>query len=248
MMKAHSLALQPKSRPPAGMTKSYNKKRNVYLLALLIGILLVLFLIAGARHLDNPLENTEKNEVVVAPRESIIGKSPVVLEKSSDPYVTGVDIEPGRYMVTTGNGYGGFVVYEVGTNYPEISEVIGYFADPHHVPSVAVTLAETQEIMIYGARLNKVTFTPLETALLTELCTGHWVVGMDIEPGTYIVRSKDGRTGNLTLFDGDLPVARVLLGDGGGVFKEHELITIKEGEIIRISNIPTVVFEREELI
>jgi len=229
-------------------TKSYNKKRNIYLLALLLGILLVIFLIAGARHLDNPLTNTEKNEVAVVPRESVAGKEPVVLENSPDTYTAGVDIEPGRYMVTTERGYGGFVVYEVGSNYPEISELIGFFADPHHVPSVAVTLAEDQEIMVYGARLSKVTFTPLDTVLLTELCTGIWVVGMDIEPGTYTVHSKDGRSGNLTLFDGDLPIARVLLGDGEGNFKKSEIITIKEGEIIRISNIPTVVFEREELI
>ena len=248
IMELHSKALQTDFRPAAGMTKSYNKKRNVYLLLLLVGILLVLFLISYARHLDDPLENTEKDEVTVAPRGSVAGKSPVVLGSSDEPYVAGTDIEPGRYMVTTDRGYGGFVVYEVGTNYPEVSELIGYFAEPHYVPSVAVTLSEDQEIMLYGAKLSKVTFTPLDTVFLTELCTGVWVVGMDISPGTYVVRSKDGRTGDLTLFDGDLPIARVSLGDGGEAFKKYETITIKEGEIIRISKMPTVVFEQEELI
>ena len=247
-MKTHSQALQSNIRPPAGLTKSYNKKRNAYLLALLIGIALVLFLIGNTRHLDNPLTNTEKNEVEIAPRESMAGKPPVVLENSPDRYIAGTDIEPGRYMVTTERGYGGFVVYEIGTDYPEISEVIGYFAEPQHVQSIAVTLADTQEIMIYGSKLKRVTFTPLETEFLTELSTGVWVVGLDIEPGTYVVRSKDGRTGSLTLFDGDLPIARVSLGNGGDVFKEYEIITIKEGQIMRISNIPTVVFEKEELI
>jgi len=247
-MELQSKAHLTNIRPAVGMTKSYNKKRNVYLLIILIAIFLVLFLISNARHLDNALKNTDKNEVEIAPRDSMAGKSPVVLERNPDRYIAGVDIEPGRYMVTAETGFGGFVVYEVGTEYPEISEAIGYFADPHYIPSVAVTLVDTQEIMIYGSKLNRLTFTPLDTELLTELCTGVWVVGMDILPGTYVVRSKDGRSGDLTLFDGDLPIARVSLGDSGGAFKTSEIITIKEGEIIRISNIPTVSFEQEELI
>ena len=247
-MKSNTQALQINYRPPAELTKTYNKKRNLYLLGLMIAILLILFLVSYARHLDEPLHTTEVNEAAVAERESIAGKSPVVLVSNPEPYIAGIDIEPGRYMVTTERGFGGFVVYETGTSLPEISELIGYFADPHHVPSVAVTLADTQEIMVYGAKLRDVVFTPLETVLLTELTTGVWVVGLDILPGTYTVSSKDGRTGNLTVLEGDLPVARVSLGSGGGTFKEYETITIKEGEVIRISNIPTVSFVKEEFI
>ena len=118
-----------------------------------------------------------------------------------------------------------------------------FFAEPAHVPSIAVTLVENQEIVIKGETLKGVVFTPLATKTLTELTTGIWVVGLDIKPGTYTASSKNGLNGSVTLFEGDLPIARLLLGSDGLKFSESEKITLQEGQIIRISHIPTVVFK-----
>ena len=219
-------------------------KRIVYLAALILCVVLVLLFVRYTRHLDDrPINPMGKTASDLALREGIEGKPTVTL--GTGKYVAGKDIQTGRYMVTAERGYGSFVTYEVDTRFPEISEMLGFFADPAYVPRIAVTLTENQEIEIKGGKLGEVTFTPLATALLTELNTGIWVVGLDIKPGTYTISSKDGRSGSVALMEGDLPVAKVLLGEGGGNFKKYETLMLAEGQVMRISNIPVVLFENQ---
>ena len=220
-------------------------KRMIYLAALLFCIVLAILFVRQTRHDDDRTVGTENPVSSFLPREDITGKQPVVMGTGN--YTAGKDIEPGRYMVTTQGGYGSFVVYELDSKLTEVSEVLGYFADPAYVPSIALTLVENQEIEIKGAKLGQVTFTPLATEFLTELTTGIWVAGLDIEPGTYTISSKDGRNGSVSIFNGDLPYAKVLLGKGGAKYKESEIITLESNQTIRVASIPTVVFNRSEI-
>lgn len=217
-------------------------KRLIYLAALLFCIVVAVLLIQQLRHSDRRPTDVETSQADPRDRGDPAALPTVTLRVGA--YTAGVDIKPGRYLVTAAGGFGSFVVYEPGTKLPEISEVLGFFCETAHVPSIAVTLADKQELVIGGSSLQGAVFTPLATKLLTELTTGVWVVGLDIRPGTYLVSSKNGLAGSVTVFEEDLPVARALLGKGGPKFSESETLTLQEGQMIRIANIPTVLFEK----
>ena len=219
------------------------KKRLIYVASLIFCIIVAALFIIQSRHSDKRSTNVKPDKSIVMRRDNTAGMKPVTLHTGT--YTAGVDIKPGRYMVTPekGDGYGSFVVYELGTNLPEISEVLGDFSETADIPCIAVTLAEKQKIDIEGAKLKGVTFTPLATKPLKELTTGIWVVGLDIMPGTYIVSSKDARIGSVTVFDGDLPVAELLVGKGGSMYKEYQTLTIKEGQVLHVADTPAVLFK-----
>jgi len=218
-------------------------KRKIVALLLLIVIILVFLFVRRMRHSGHdPTVVDPSQPSSFSGREDMRGREPVTL--GSGTFIAGKDIPTGRYMATTDQrDFGTLVIYEPGTKLPEISDTLGYFADTAYVPCIAVTLVENQEIVI--KRLEKVTFTPLLTELREELTTGIWEVGLDISPGTYIVSSKDGRLGELTLYKGFEPVGRASLGKGGGPqYLESDTVTLKEGQTIRISHMPAVLFEK----
>ena len=214
-------------------------RRRIFLTIIFLAIVLVFLFVRRGRHNDLRSSAIENDWSVLSIREDIAGKETVIL--GAGTFVAGVDIPPGRYIATTENGFGSFVVYERGTRLPEISEVLGYFAEPAYVPSVALTLVKDQEIKI--TRLAEVIFTPLKTEFKTELTTGIWEVGLDIKPGTYTISSKDGRGGSFNLFEGDKPVARMELGKNRANSKASGTVTLINGQTIRISAIPIVLFE-----
>ena len=222
--------------------KSRFDRRNIIKAAILLAVILVFIFVRKLNIFEYwfGVEDVAlPSEEYVIPRDDAEGKAAVTL--GSGTFFAGADIPAGRYSATTEKGYGSFVVYETGTKLPEISEVLGYFADVAYVQSVAVTLGAGQEIEIKG--LSRVTFTPLRTELRTELTTGVWEAGTDIKPGTYKVSSLDGRSGSITVLSGSMPAAIAYLGENGTKSKESAVITLTEGQTIRISSIPAVVFE-----
>jgi len=218
-----------------------NNKRKIILGIILTIFIFVFLFIRDARHRpDRSTQVDNTPQPTLAVREDMSGKNPVTL--GSGTFTAGIDIPIGRYLATTTeNSFGSVVVYELGTSYPEISEVLGNFSDTANVPSIALTLVQNQKIEITG--LNIVHFTPLQTELKTELTTGEWDVGLDIAPGTYTISSKDGLSGSVTILDGNNPVGYAKLGNNGTDDQQSAVVTLKQGQIIRISNIPTVVFQ-----
>ena len=220
-------------------------KRKIYTLILVIALILVYLFVRRMRHSDRrPSVTPTQSNSSFSGRVDMTGREPVTL--GSGTFIAGTDIPVGRYMLTTTeHDFGSVVIYEPGTKLPEISDTLGYFSDNASVPSIAVTLVENQEFVI--RRLREVTFTPLLTEFRDVLTTGIWEVGLDIRPGTYTISSKDGRLGELTLYEGTpTPVGRAYLGKGenGGIkYRESDTITLKEGQTIRISHMPGVVFE-----
>ena len=212
--------------------------RLLYIALLLIALILAVLLIHQMRHYGNKIETIEASSAEIYERD-VDDIESVVL--GAGLFTAGTDIPPGRYLVTTEEDkFGSFVVYEPDSNMLQISEMLGSGPDIDYVPNVAVSLIDGQVLEI--KKLRQVTFTPLATELKTELTTGIWVVGIDINPGTYSVSSKNGRSGTLNIFEDDFPVAKSFLGKEGSGFVESDTVILEEGQVIRITKIPTVIF------
>ena len=233
---------QQEKEIPKGKLKVPLDKRKIYFGVILLLVILIFIFISRLHdrwYVPASVDVSEET-VSLTPREDMTGKQNVIL--GSGTFFAGKDIPVGRYMATVELGYGSFVVYEPGTKLPEISEVLGKIAETAHVENIAVTLVEGQEIEI--KRLSKVIFKPLLTELRTELTTGIWDVGLDIEPGKYTVSSKNGLYGSITVLNGDVPAEEVFVGEHGMRPMESDALTLKEGQTIRISDIPTVIFNK----
>ncbi|MCL2739933.1 MAG: hypothetical protein FWE47_01885 [Oscillospiraceae bacterium] len=214
-----------------------NNKKKILLTGLIAIFILVFLLVGNMRHKDPAEieENPPYSELSV--REDITGKAAVTLGEGD--YIVGEKIAAGRYMATNGgNDFGSLIVYELDTNIPEVSEVLGYFSETAYVPCVALTLIDGQRIRI--VKLDNIVFKPLKTELLSELTTGVWEAGLDIEPGTYEVSSKEAVWGSITILEGIKPAGYVRLKEE----MPKGIVTLKAGQTIRISGIPTVVFEK----
>ena len=233
----------PQIKPP-GKFKIFwaTNKRKIYFGLILTIIILAYLFVRNMRDQDKPPEDVNE-PVSISTRVDMAGKLPVQLVRGD--YVVGIDIPAGRYLATTvEHSFGSVTVYELGTKVPEVSEILGVFAEEiAYVESIALTLVEEQEIKIDGIQLKEVIFSPLQTELRTELTTGVWEVGLDIEPGIYRVSSKDGLGGSITLLDGYDPVGRERLGNDEATNKPSAVMTLHSGQTIRIARIPTVVFD-----
>jgi len=217
--------------------------KKIYIGIVIIVFILMSIFVSNMRHDDlQPTEKDNSQAIPLSVREDMIGKSPITLKSGN--FIVGVDIPAGRYSATTVEyDFGSVTVYELGTKVPEVSEILGFIAETAYVESIALTLIESQEIKI--ERLGHVVFTPLHTELKTELTTGIWEVGHDIKPGTYTASSKDGLSGSIALLSDEDIVAILKLGNGESD-KKSEIVTLKNGQVIRISRIPTVIFEEVE--
>jgi len=216
-------------------------KRKLYLAGVIMMLILAALFISQGRWLRDLMPASPvNNPLPLSERGDISGLETVLL--GSGTFTAGTDIPPGRYMATTEDGFGSFVVYEPDTDYVQISEVLGYHSETAHVPAIALTLTEGQRIEI--KKLKEVIFTPLPTKFLTELTAGIWEAGLDVSPGTYTISSKDGLSGVVTVFSGNEPVARFRLGKHGNNYRETDTVTLKEGQTISISGIPTVIFDK----
>lgn len=174
-------------------------------------------------------------------------------------YTAGIDIPPGRYIVTTGElDFGAIVVYNIVTNDVEISEELGVvpivveyddetglplppspgIERKKAAPSVTITLVEGQKFEIIRLKGVSLTFTPVDTNLSSVLTPGIWEVDYDIEPGTYVATCEEPTVGSITVIDGDTPVAY----EQFSLERTSVKIVFKAGNKIRITHLPSVQF------
>ncbi len=153
-------------------------------------------------------------------------------------YKVGLDIPPGRYAIT-GNGTGNFLVFN-GKN-PIANEILSD-DDGFGVKKITLDLRKKQKIRIEG--LNNVTFTPAKTKRSNTLSTGTWIVGLDIKAGSYTATCDKGDTGNLIVYDGDVPrVNEILDRSGMDIGVKKVKLKLSDGETIAISKLSSVTFQ-----
>ncbi|TCT15415.1 hypothetical protein EDC18_103120 [Natranaerovirga pectinivora] len=115
-------------------------------------------------------------------------------------YIVGVAIPAGRYEIT-GDGIGTFTIIDTSFGLAVFDET---FDDMEGIESITTDLEEGNEIRITG--LSKVNFIPIETYIRSELTTGTWIVGLDIEKGDYVFQPAEGKGDFLLYREGRLIV------------------------------------------
>jgi hypothetical protein len=150
-------------------------------------------------------------------------------------FVVGDAIAPGRYTITA-SGFGNLVINS-GIE-QVINEMLG--SGDHGVPSVTVSLKRGDVVEISG--VEHVEFTPTIDQLLTTLTTGIWVVGIDIEAGTFDVTTENS-TGNLIIRSplGRVHTNAIISDQGFGM--ETMSVTLEDGDTIMIISLKHVNFE-----
>lgn len=176
-------------------------------------------------------ESTNVNSPAQATRDNSSAKE---TNLGAGSFIVGTDIPAGRY-VCTAKGMGNFIIQE--EEMPVVNEILG--GDDYGVKSVTIDLISNQTINISG--ISNVNFKPAETVLKTELTTGDWVVGIDIEPGRYTCEPLNG-TGNFFIYDSGFPVVNEILSTQADLGVPSVTANLKDGNIIKISGINTVKF------
>lgn len=201
---------------------------------------------------ENPLD-TEQNKDVKEGKLTRDNSSAKETKINAGTFEVGKDVSVGRYVLT-GNGDGNFSIYD---GEVQIVHEILDATNEIGVASVTLDLYEGQKIEVSG--LNELILTPAKTPLLRlNLSTGNWTVGIDIEPGRYIVEPillgyLIGK-GSLLVYDGEKQVVNEFL-DANGVLDVKDasgeigvklaVIELKEDQTIRITGIPEVKFTKE---
>lgn len=147
----------------------------------------------------------------------------------------GTDVPVGRWVIT-GSGSGNFTIWR--GNDLRTNEILG--GGSFGVVSVTTDLAEGDQITISG--LSSVTFTPvIERTLSNSLSAGHWVVGQDIEAGSFDASAPSG-SGNFVIWRGSNLRTNEILGDSTwGVSSVR--VNLANGDRISISGINRVNFD-----
>lgn len=237
---------------------TWNKriKRRVFLLL----IYTTLFVMTGCTY--GPFQNAPSEKVLlyegnfeITGRENddIIGKVNPALFETSDRSnalaeevdITVVPIEgkeiklpSGRYTITgypTGNVF-------IRDKHGELllREIVGSYAG---VGSLTVDIDETYTVRVDGG-YDSVNILPVPTLLSTELTTGIWEVGLDIEAGKYTITTPNG-LGYLQIFDhnDDSKMYELIGGTSSSTKSEVRLIA---GQKLRLTGISMINFQPQE--
>ena len=146
-----------------------------------------------------------------------------------------VNVKAGRYELT-GYPSGNIFIYDKDDNLL-VREIVGEKAG---VPTLTADIDSTFTILFDGG-YDTVTIEPVKTKLSTELTTGIWDVGLDIEPGNYTISIPDGYGFVQILEEGKDPQLFELTG--GGLTNSKSLVQLKEGQKVRVSKVSVVYFE-----
>lgn len=165
------------------------------------------------------------------------------IKVSAGTFEVGVDVPVGRY-VCTGSGNGNLSIYD--GELQIVDEMIDS-TNEVGVASVTIDLYEGQKIEVSG--LDELVLTPAKTLVRTSLTTGNWIVGLDIQPGRYIVEPVlegllKGK-GSLLVYDNEIPVVNEYLDASGEIGVKLAIIELKDGQTISISGVPEVKFTLE---
>ncbi|WP_195540556.1 hypothetical protein [Eubacterium maltosivorans] len=130
---------------------------------------------------------------------------------STGNFVVGVDVSPGRYKVTAneGTGFFNFVDSSFG------SQSFALFSGAAPYNSIEVYLNEGGNIKIDG--LTSVSLEPKNPSIRSNFGSGIYIVGTDIEPGTYDI-SAQGSIGNIAVDSpsaSSLKINEILGGEDG---------------------------------
>ncbi|WP_069999694.1 hypothetical protein [Cellulosilyticum sp. I15G10I2] len=167
-------------------------------------------------------------------------KTPLTLTLTSGSFITGKDILPGRYIITTTKGIGNLFIYK--EELPYINEVLTY---PHNSDStVGVTKIETnidQGDLILISGLDSVTFSPAPIFQKTILLPGYHLVGRDVPVGDYTLVTPEG-SGSFIIYDDTQHIRfNELLTMHSSLAPDTALkISLKEGEVVKISHLDIV--------
>ncbi|MCG3089529.1 hypothetical protein [Sporosarcina cyprini] len=149
---------------------------------------------------------------------------------------TEVKLKSGRYMFT-GYPTGNIFVYDEKGDLI-LSEIVGSYAGSG---SLTIDIQSSYTVRADGG-YDSVEITPVPTALATDLTTGLWDVGQDIEPGDYEI-ALDYGYGYLHVFEeGKEP--RVFELIGGEIAKSDGHVTLEEGQVIRVTGTSLIRFTR----
>ncbi|WP_339251459.1 hypothetical protein NSQ43_14945 [Sporosarcina sp. FSL W8-0480] len=146
-----------------------------------------------------------------------------------------VTVEAGRYALT-GYPSGNIYIYDKDDNLL-LREIVG---EKVGAPTLTADIDSTFSIFFDGG-YNTVTIQPVKTELSTELTTGIWEVGLDIEPGDYTISITNGHGFVQILEEGKDPRLFELIA--GGLINSKSQVQLKEGQKVRVSKVPVVYFE-----
>ncbi|MGG7077400.1 hypothetical protein [Clostridium sardiniense] len=155
---------------------------------------------------------------------------------SAGSFECGKDISRGRYTCKAIDGEVGFQVFKEKDTDPEVVDVLNSNGDIG-VRTLTFSLDTGDTIIIDN-------FTPAETKLRDKLTTGIWEVGIDIKPGKYIAKAKDG-DGILTIYNNKKYILNVDLDSSGNSGMKQIECTLNKGDIINIGLINEIDFNKE---
>ena len=112
----------------------------------------------------------------------------------SGQYTVGNEIQIGRYVCTLAEGTGTITIYDE-NNEMLFCEIIGSDDNFQGVSSLTVDLKYNYVIEINSDNLS---FIPVNTEKKDVLSAGNWIVGMDIDEGTYVL-SGDTSNGSIII-------------------------------------------------
>lgn len=116
----------------------------------------------------------------------------------SGQYTVGNEIQIGRYVCTLAEGTGTITIYNE-NNEMLFCEIIGSDDNFQGVSSLTVDLKYDYVIDVNSDNLS---FIPVNTEKKDVLSAGNWIVGMDIDEGTYVL-SGDTTNGSIIITHSD---------------------------------------------
>lgn len=158
-------------------------------------------------------------------------------------YVVGRDIEEGHYRVTSDGGHGNFSV--VSEDEKQLNNINGILSDDsgddESSNEMIVYLFEGHEVRVYAP--ESLTLTPYtEDEMLNTLPIGQYIVGEDVEPGTYEIHSEINESYYyFDIYNSTHQERKVRLQLGDPIYggAENHLASFEEGDII-VVNAPEV--------
>jgi hypothetical protein len=248
--------------PPAGIALLWVTKKGSQVLRIVLTVVLAIYSIpwlsgifSGASSTDTQADTTEQTqqEEVVAdtttPEETVATEEAVATEETvlptntavyaelfSGSWIVNTDVQPGRYLITTGSGSGNFFVTSANGTLMT-NEILGN--SDFGVTQIETTLVSGDTIEISG--IDQVIFTPVDRTSRTSLPAGWFLAGIDIPAGTYTATSPAG-SGNFIIYsDSGLIKTNEILGDSEyGVTQVR--VSLNDGDLINISGINQVDF------
>ncbi len=158
---------------------------------------------------------------------------------SAGNFECGKDIPEARYTCNAIGGKIGFQVFKEKDTLPEVVDIL----DPNGRDGVSTLTFSLNKGDIIIIDNYKVKFTPAKTKLKTKLTTGIWEVGIDIKPGKYITRPKDGH-GVLTVYNRERSILNADLDSNGKNGMKQIECNLNNGETINIGLLNEVDFEK----